>query len=262
MKPIISIGLDPHVVEAIQSKIGRHISDYQYLPNIFAIDGEAYVQSQSGSYYIRPAGILYYCYFESPEIQRRALALADTPTFPYVRQTILHDDKVLSLIAARNADYGEKDVRRGFAFETPTVNLKNPTVAKWGKWHCGDGKKICEEYVDVPEPAILEPFIEGESHRILIVNHDVWQIKYESDDWRKNVNSKITVLDRPDQVLADRAVNIANKLNLKVCGIDFIINSNGAYLLEANAYPGLYQVPQAEEAFINFAASWASTLEK
>lgn len=262
MRPIISIGLDPHVVEAISQKINRYISDYQHLPDIYAVNGESYIQSQSGSHYIRPVGILYYCYFESPENHRRALALADTPTFPDVRQTIHHDDKVLSLIAARNADHGELDVPRGFTHENQTINLKSPLVAKWGKWHCGDGKKICEEYIDVPEPAILEPFIEGESYRILIVNHEVWQIKYESDDWRKNVNSKITVLDKPDSVLADRAVNIANKLNLKVCGIDFIVNDTGAYLLEVNAYPGLYQVPKAEESFINFAAAWASTLEK
>ncbi len=264
-RPLISIGLDHHIVESIKAEVG-HVIDYQYLPDIYSVNGVSYVQSQSGTHYIRPCGILYYCYFDSPGCQRRSLALSDTPTFPDVRQTIHHDDKVLSLIAARTADAGlgygfpGDDVPRGFASEEIHVSIETPLVAKWGQWHCGDGKKICDGNIDVPEPSILEPFIKGESHRILIVGHSSWQIYYESDDWRKNVNSKITILNKPDYKLVERALRIKEHLRLGVVGIDFIVNDTGSYLLEVNAYPGLDQVPEAEAEFIKYAVSWVKSV--
>jgi len=269
MQPLISIGLEPHIVEAIKAEVG-HIVDYQYLPDIYSIDGVTYVQSQFGVHYIRPRGILYYCYFDNPGSKRRSLALSNTPTFPDVRHTIQHDDKVLSFVAARMADtgsvitaplYSVQDVPRGFASADHQISIETPVVAKWGQWYCGDGKKICEGTVDAPEPAILEPFIKGESHRILFVGHSAWQIRYESDDWRKNVNSKITVLNKPDFNLVERARRIQRNLHLNVVGIDFVINDTGAYLLEVNAYPGLDQVPEAESVFIKQAILWAQSLK-
>jgi hypothetical protein len=256
IKPLVSIGLDPHIVEAIKTKVGN-IIDYQYLPDIYSVNGLTYVQSKSGVHYIQPRGILYYCYFDNAGSKRRALALSDTNTFPNIRRTILHDDKALSLIAARNVDPGE-DIPRGFS-NGHLISVDTTTVAKFGEWHCGDGKKLCEGKVDVSEPSILEPFIEGESHRILVVGYSTWQIHYESKDWRKNVNSTITILDKPNAELAYRAFHIAMSLGLQVAGVDFIVNSNGAYLLEVNAYPGLDQVPEAEQAFIDAAVNWVKS---
>jgi hypothetical protein len=263
-RPLISIGLEPNVVEAIKKEVG-HIVVHDTLPRMYSHIGQAFVESPSiYGKYLRPRGVLYYCYFEEPGSVRRSLALSDTPTFPGVRRTIMHDDKALSLIAALDAEAknGYPGIARGFTDEIPVPLDEGETaVAKWGYWHCGEDKKLCEGEAIAPEAAIIEPFIVGESHRVLVVGDSYWQLHYESEDWRKNVNSTITVLDVPDRDLALRAHKTAKELGLVVAGIDYIINDDGAFLLEVNAYPGLYQVQQAEEKFIELAVDWARNLE-
>jgi hypothetical protein len=258
--PLISIGLDNHIVETIKNEVG-HIVNYQYLPDIFSVNGDSFVHSQFGSHYLCPRGVLFYCYFDSPAIQRRALALSNTPTFPNVKSTILHDDKAISLISALSADPVKNNLDRGFINKNTDIGITCQTVAKWGEWHCGQGKAVFNNVANVPEQSILEPFIEGESHRILIVGDSVWQIRYDSDDWRKNVNSKITILKHADPELAVRSEKIAQNLGLSIVGIDYIINDHGAFLLEVNAYPGLDQIPEAEELFIDLAIKWAQNID-
>ena len=208
--------------------------------------------------YHEPRGVLYYCYFDNAVVARRALALADTPTFPDIRKTIMHDDKVMSLIAAVGVD-SEKGLLRGYADELGKV-AEEPLVLKWGDWHCGEGKSLCIGVEPTfTEPSLVEPFVHGESHRILIVGGHVWQLRYDSLEWRKNVNSEITRVD-VDSDLSERSCKIARGLGLDVVGIDYILNDEGASLLEVNAYPGLDQVKEAEDAFIGMAISWARSL--
>ncbi len=262
MKPIISIGLEPHIVEAIKAKVG-HIVAHDTLPRGYTHNGQVFIESPVISRkYLAPRAVLYYCYFEDPQTIRRALALSNTPTFPDVRKTILHDDKALSLIQAVSADPGPK-LPRGFIDDSETIHDVETTVAKWGEWHCGEGKKLCQEgELSVPEPSVLEPFVDGESIRVLRVGNihvgsSYWQLHYESDDWRKNVNSKITVLPKVDQDIFERTEAITSKLGLNVTGVDFIRAKNGeAYLLEVNAYPGLEDAPGAEDKFVELAVDW------
>lgn len=265
MRPLIAIGFEPYWVEAIKAEVG-HVVVHNTLPRGYSFGGQAFVESPSiFGKYLRPRGVMYYCYFENSQPICRALAISETPTFPNVRKTLLHDDKTLSLVAALDAELDTglitPQVPRGFSDDIPVPMGKGEqAVAKWGEWHCGEGKKICKSEVTAPEAAIIEPFIEGESHRILVVGNSAWQLHYESDDWRKNVNSTITVLDNPDKELILRAHRTASNLGLVVAGVDYIINDDGAFLLEVNAYPGLYQVPQAEQKFISMAIQWAQSL--
>lgn len=259
--PLVSIGLERNIVEAIGQEVG-HIVVHDALPRAFSQGGQAFVESPTiWGKYLRPRGVMYYCHFENPRVVRRALALADTPTFPNIRKTLPHDDKALSLVAAIEADPGPS-VPRGFVPGDQEIPIpKGETVVgKWGEWHCGEGKECFQDVAKTPEPAVLEPFIGGESHRILIVGERAWQLHYESDDWRKNVGATITQVE-PEASLVARARKTAENLGLVVAGIDYIVNGDSAALLEVNAYPGLDQVHEAEQEFIGLAVKWARKLE-
>ena len=260
--PLVSIGLEPHVVDAIKQEVG-HIVVHDVLPRAFSRGGQAFVESPSiWGKYLRPRGVLYYCYFENPGVVRKALALAETPTFPDVRKTLPHDDKALSLIAAIEADPGPS-VPRGFvpADEEIPIPEGETLVGKWGEWHCGEGKERFQNVAKTPEPAVLEPFVHGESHRILIVGERAWQLHYESEDWRKNVGSTIKQVELDTELVA-RARKTSENLGLAVAGIDYIVNDDGAVLLEVNAYPGLDHVDEAEREFARLAIEWARKLEE
>jgi hypothetical protein len=258
--PFASIGLENHIVSELKSELG-HIIPYDSLPSIYSIEGKTFVESlYTLDKYLKVSGVLYYCYFDNPGIQRRALALSSTPTFPDVRKTILHDDKAISLILAIDAD-PEPSLDRGFIIANKEIRLHTEEikVAKSGDWHCGEGKSIYHDKINVSAPSVVEPFIKGESHRILIVGEEAWQLHYESTDWRKNVNSTISLVQL-DNSLANRAKITAKNLGLVICGVDYIINDDGAFLLEVNAYPELSVVKEAERGFVDLAVEWGKKI--
>lgn len=260
--PLVSIGLEPHVVEELKRALG-HIVAHDALPRVYSRKGQAFVESPSvwGSY-LRPRGVLYYCYFDNPGTARRALALSSTPTFPDVRATLPHDDKALSLIAAVKVDPAAP-IARGFIPAEQDIQLAEgeTCVAKWGAWHCGEGKERFRGTARTPEPAVLEPFVDGESHRVLIVGNRAWQLRYKSDDWRKNVSAAVNEVPADSRLVA-RARATAGSLGLTVAGIDYILTGDAAVLLEVNAYPGLDQAAGAEREFIDLAIAWGKTIEE
>ena len=60
----------------------------------------------------------------------------------------------------------------------------------------------------------------------------------------------------PDAALLARARRTATALGLNVAGLDYIVDDEGAALLEANAYPGLEDLPAAQDAFIELLKAW------
>lgn len=251
------IGLDPPLVEALSARVEARVVAYPSIPATYSIDGVVRVESaRVAGRMLEPRGVLFYGYFDPSEaaVARRALALADTPSFPDVRRTLPLDDKAVALVTALEAS-GSR-LARGYLPAGETPRFEGERVLKWGHRHCGEDKARVTTGSSVPKPAIVEPFIVGTSERILLVGDRAWHLDYESDDWRKNVRARIRVRDEPDAALLDRARRIASHLGLVVAGIDFVVADGESYLLEVNAYPGLDDVPDAADAFIELAARW------
>jgi glutathione synthase/RimK-type ligase-like ATP-grasp enzyme len=195
---------------------------------------------------------------------RRSLALSNTPTYPDVRTTLAHDERAVSLALALAADSGPK-LARGF-IPMGETHAGGVAVVKEGNEHCGngvrrwnfgdeDGSGILRRVPGSLE-GIIEPFVEGLSQRILAMKYSTYHLKYESEDWRKNVNSKVQVANVAGFSLSDRANEIADKLKLHPVGIDFLIAKEATYLLEVNAYPGFDDVPEAKKDFIACIEEW------
>jgi glutathione synthase/RimK-type ligase-like ATP-grasp enzyme len=151
-------------------------------------------------------------------------------------------------------------VPRGYAPAGQELRFEGERVFKWSNRHCGDDKARQADSFTPQQPTLVEPFFEGTSERILIVGDDVWHLTYESEDWRKNVAARVRVLETPNQALVERARHTARTLGLRVVGVDYLVTSDGAILLEINAYPGLSDVPGAEDAFVADVARWWSSV--
>jgi len=261
MKLIVTVGLDSPLERVIRDAFHdgytRRVLCYPGIPtNAYSLDSELYIEDpRIMGHFLKPDAVLFYSYFDTPEAQtfRRAIALSDVPCFPDVRRTLPLDDKVVGLVMALQAN-GPK-LRRGFVPGGLTPeNFEGERVFKWGNRHCGENKIRAGVQTNLPAPAVVEPFVEGVSERILLVGKKAWQLRYESSDWRKNVRSTITVLDKPRPDLLEYALRIQEDLGLTVAGIDFISPTPGvSFLLEVNAYPALDDVPEATTAFLDMA---------
>lgn len=257
MELLVTIGLNATLAAALDARLDARLVSYPAIPSLCSLDGVTRVEStRVAGRMLEPRGVIFHGYFDTPEaaIVRRALAMSETPTFPDVRRTLLLDDKVLGLIAALGE--GVPRLPRGFVPAGELPRVEGERVLKWGNRHCGEDKARATTGARVPEPAIVEPFVVGRSERILLIGDAAWQLHYESDDWRKNVRSTITVMPSPDPALLALARTIAARLGLDVAGIDFVVAEGEPFLLEVNAYPGLDDAPGASEAFVELAAAW------
>ena len=257
---LVTIGLDEPLVESLRAALDARIVAYPSPPAVHARAGVLRVESaRVQGKWLEPDGVLFYSYFDDAREARRTLALAATPTFPDVRATLPLDDRILALVAAVRAE-GESPTPRGYLPAGVRVSLADERVIKWGDRHCGEGKERVRGDVCRDVGAIVEPFLAGRSERVLVVGDAVWQLRYESADWRKNVNATVREVAQ-DAALVARARRTAAALGLDVAGIDYIVGEDGrATLLEVNAYPGFDDVPAAADAFVGSAARWWASL--
>ena len=258
MELLVAIGAEEGWTERLRSALDARVVTYPAPPPTFSIEGSVYVESATvAGRWLRPHGIFIYGYFDDAAAFRRALALAATPTFPDVRRTLPLDERALALVAATLADGSRPP--RGFVPAGVEVSFEREHVLKWGSRHCGEDKARASGRWLVEQDAIVEPFFDGRSERVLVVGGEAWHLRYESDDWRKNVRAKVAVID-PDAELVARARRICASLGLEVAGVDFVVTPESAYLLEVNAYPGLDDVPAAADALVALTRRWWSSI--
>ncbi|MBN9166928.1 MAG: hypothetical protein BGO98_39940 [Myxococcales bacterium 68-20] len=254
MELLIVIGLDADLVQRLRSVLEARVVAYPAVPRIYSLEGRVFVESASVvGKWLEPRRVVFYGYFDDAGAARRALALGSTPTFPDVGMTLPLDERAMALLLASRADEGAPG--RGYLPAGISLALDKEQVLKWGSRHCGEDKARVVGPVDVTEAAVVEPFLQGRSERILLVGDHAWHLRYESADWRKNVGASVTTI-APDPALVARARRTAQALGLVIAGVDYVVNEHGATLLEVNAYPGFDGESQAADAFIDLVERW------
>lgn len=258
MKRTAIIGLDRDLAEPIRIRVRspqNRVLIYDTVPKGYADGGTLFIEDPSiAGQYITPDVVIFYSYFEGILGFRKAMAFSTTPTFPCVKHTILHDDKDLSLVLRACFSDLEPLEGRGYVPARSIVKFPEERVIKVGNGHCGDDKfKWPEDVCYVPnDDSLTEPFIVGESYRVLVIGDKTWALKYESADWRKNVGGTQTLVSLPS---AEKYYHHqAHSLGLDVAGFDFIFKDGKVYDLEVNCYPGIPEF--AHEAFIEEASNF------
>lgn len=258
---IVLIGLEDSAVEKIKARFKNEKTFYvyPYMPKGYSNYGVFRVEHPYIlDLFIKPDVVIFYSYFENSMGFRKAIALSEAPSFPDVKKTILHDDKDLSFMICNQFEY-ENDyvpIDTGVGYVPANIKVKlgnNNRVIKQGNAHCGEGKFLASGEFESEKDSLVESFVEGDSYRVLLILDKAWIIKYESDDWRKNVGGTQTVKEFKEQDF-DFGINhivnysrqLSKKMGLDICGIDFVLNNNVARFLELNTYPG---IPQELEDF-------------
>ncbi len=105
MDLLVTIGLDPDLVQRLRGVLEARLVAYSAVPRLYSLEGRVRVESANVSgRWLEPQGIVYYGYFEGSGVQRRALALGATPTFPDVGTTLPLDERAMALLLASRAD--------------------------------------------------------------------------------------------------------------------------------------------------------------
>jgi hypothetical protein len=269
---VATIGLESDVQKEIERLVDDRTIKFLHHPvppKIYTSEGVAYVAHPNiMDYYVPTDFVVWYSYFEDPELpkqtatsrlSRMALAMSNAMTFPNIKSALPFDDKMMALVLA-NAVGCYPSVNRGFFPPNQPITTGPNMVLKWGNLHCGEGKQLLvtgdEPLTSQFETVLAEPFVKGTSYRILLVGDYHCQLKYTSEDWRKNVGGKIEICPKVDFIMGARARDISDYYRLDVIGVDFVYPDDGGAptLLEVNTYPSLEQDPSAKNKFCQLAA--------
>lgn len=143
----VIIGLDHQLAEPIRNEVrslSNRVHIYDIIPQAYTKDGMFLVKHPSmDSTWLNPSAVIYYSYFPRAKRIRKSLALSNTPSYPPVQQTILHDNKVLSLVLRKNMGcLMPNDLPRGYIPSLVGVDFEREVVLKQGNKHCGENKKL------------------------------------------------------------------------------------------------------------------------
>jgi hypothetical protein len=146
---------------------------------------------------------------------------------------------------------------RSYTDTGTAIHTETPAVAKWGEWHCGEGKERFDTQWNATEPTLVEPFIDGNAVRVTAIGDKLFQLQLGGDDWKKSIHHATAAFMPLDERLADDVRNMRDHFDLAVCAADYIIANDGTpHLLELNHVPNVTQFAEIRTAYLDFAARW------
>jgi hypothetical protein len=146
---------------------------------------------------------------------------------------------------------------RDFASAQAYYSASHERVAKWGNWHCGENKERFTGSWSGQEAAIIEPFLDGEAVRVVIIGDKAWQIKLEGDNWLKSIHHGSADFMPLDTDLAEDTENIRRAFGLEIVANDYIVGHDGSkHLLEMNHIPNVTRFPELWDAYVDFVVDW------
>ena len=185
-----------------------------------------------------------------------ALALWGGPCLPSASGLLDCRPRIANLARVRRVSRFAA-LPRSYTDAGTTFRAEAPSVAKWGEWHCGEGKERFAEAWEAKEPALIEPFIEGEAVRVTAIGDALFQLRLGGDDWKKSIHHASASFVPLDQELAEDVRRLRDHFDLAVCAADYIFARDGTpHLLELNHVPNVTQFPDIRTTYLDFAAKW------
>lgn len=160
-----------------------------------------------------------------------------------------------------------------FVVTIPKLNNSLKVVAKVGEGHRGQNK-FCMypgQELLVKDSVVFEEFIESaQSYRILLIGDDIFVIEYHDDpyrpksfdqNWIKNINP--ILLENTNHSLFKKEIgdtlHMANILNYRYLGVDYVKNPEKTVCVEVNTFPGVRLNERTRNAALNY---WKNQLHE
>ena len=258
MSRICIIGLDYEEYSAIEHHLDAKVVAHEMLPKIIVRDGILFVSSPNSIAYLPISRVVFHGIFEDDHDLISALALWGGPCLPNAHAMMDCRLKLPCLVRALQfTQFGQP--QRGFASADAEFDSEIERVAKWGNWHCGENKLRFANRWTADQSSIIEPFLEGQAVRIVVIGERYWQIKLDGDSWLKSIHHDGARLMDVDDVLLHDTRAVAAGFGLEVIANDYIVSSDGVpHLLEVNHIPNVTRFPEIWNAYVDFVVAWAT----
>lgn len=253
------IGLDSPEYSEIHQRLALPMVAHETLPRIVVRDGQLLVAARNRTGLIPVSLVVFHGIFEDDLDAITALALWGGPCLPNAHAMMDCRLKFPCLVRAlQHTQFGAP--LRGYAGPHTPINVDRTHVAKWGNWHCGENKECFTETWNSEHPSIIEPFLAGQSVRIVVIGEQSWQIKLEGTDWRKSIHDpQAAFMDVDAELLADTHT-IQQALGLEIVANDYIVTEEETkHLLEVNHIPNVTRFPAIWEAYRDYVVQWVQT---
>lgn len=258
MANLLMIGLERDEVNELRERVNMPVIAHEMLPKLHIRDGVLFARRPDRDQFAPVSKVIFHGIFEDDLPTLAALALWGGPCLPGAHGMLDCRPRISNLARVRRVSKFAA-LPRGYADANTTYPVNAEMVAKWGEWHCGEGKERVSADFRSEEPTLFEPFLTGEALRVQLIGPKVFQLRLGGDGWKKPIHGLGTSFVDPDSELVDDTRRLADHFGLPVCATDYIVTPTGEkHLLEVNHIPNVTEFAEMRAAYLDFAAAWAS----
>jgi hypothetical protein len=256
---MLTIGLERPEVNELLGRVSLPVIAHDMLPKVQIRRGELFALHPDREQFVHISKVIFHGIFEDDLPTLAALALWGGPCLPGAHGMLDCRPRIANLARVRRVSRFAS-LPRGYADANTTFPVNDDMVAKWGEWHCGEGKERVSDAHAVTEPTLFEPFLAGTAVRVQLIGPKAFQLTLGGDGWKKSIHGEDTVFTDPDPELVDDTRRLAEHFGLPVCATDYMVTASGErHLLELNHIPNVTQFAEMRTAYLDFAAEWANT---
>ncbi|HEY1187499.1 MAG TPA: hypothetical protein VGE74_07560 [Gemmata sp.] len=251
------IGLDREEIQELTARTGRAFVTFDLMPKVQLRDQQLYLARFGTWDWTGPIDrVLFHGIFENDLPGITALALWGGPCLPSASGLLDCRPRIANLARVRAVSRFAA-VPRSYTDAGTTFRAERESVAKWGEWHCGEGKERFAAEWRADEPVLIEPFLTGDAVRVTAIGDQMFQLRLGGDGWKKSIHHASAAFMPLDEALAADVRALRDRFDLAVCAADYIITPAGVpHLLELNHVPNVTQFPEIRSAYLDYAVSW------
>lgn len=259
MDRVLIVGLDDPEVNDLRKSLPGKCVFADMLPRLLLDRGRLHVENPNVfDTFVPVSRVVYHGIFEDDLPFLSALALWGGPCLPNARGMMDCRQRLPGLVRALAVSrFGA--LPRGFADRETIYPGGEPTVAKWGEWHCGENKERFAGTWKASVPTLFEPLIAGEAVRLHLTGDRSWQMRMGGADWKKSIHHESAAFMEVDAELLEDTRRLQSHFGLEMLAVDYMIGTDGKkYLLEVNHIPNMTIFPEVRAAYLDLVVQWVA----
>jgi hypothetical protein len=252
---IAIVGLDEEESQAIAKRLSLPTLRHVTLPQIMVKEGQLLMENKGRPKYLPVSKVIYHAIYENDLDFITGLAFWAGACLP--NPLGMMDARLKLPCLVRALQHSRFGMPRDFASIGAYYTATQERVAKWGNWHCGENKERFTGSWSGQEAAVIEPFLEGEAVRVVIIGDKAWQIRLEGDNWLKSIHHDNAAFMPMNNDLLEDTETIQQAFGLEIMANDYIVSPDGTkHLLEVNHIPNVTRFPEIWEAYVDYVVNW------
>jgi hypothetical protein len=255
---LLCVGLEGAEIEALRACIDLPAIYHETLPKLTLEAGQLWAESaKAPGRLLQVDRVIFHGIFDDDLPFLTTLALWGGPCLNDAVGMMDCRERIPALArACQTSRFGH--AHRWLVSSGKSITTQHTHVAKWGNWHCGEGKARVEGSWTAPEDSLVEPFVDGEAVRVMLVADQAWQIRLTGDGWLRSIHHpEAAIMDEVNPLLLEDTRALARRFNFAMVGVDYMIAHDGApRLLEVNHIPNITVFAPVREAFLELASAW------